>query len=461
MAFCFRSNFCYAEAKECVNCKVYGWKQPADTSDLKRCSSCKVVWYCGEQCQKEHWQKTHKNHCKYLAGRKVLPKSKHDEATCLVCQEEMEAKACSGCCWQCNPVLPCTLSVGNNLLSTNHCETIGQFSHIPLAEMTGQFHSKVEATLATMMRIMLKMKMTRHAMWNVEKETSDQLYQMLSELRVLFRKFSVVVGGPDGVQGDSFLCPELFEAMDKINLTIRDVDYHNDSQYMPWDTLKVLASFLLGAQEIIGRTAADLLGVPDLSETAQNMRVTVPKFFRLWENVLKLLSRNLVPISQLVEVLCDGNTTQECFGCSVQVSVENLVVNYFGELSAPPNTPILLFNYILLATSCGRRDCFNSAVTAKLKKTIDPIFVVYIQFSELYRNDICDYCGGFNKEVRGFRCAGCKTKLYCGMGCYEKDTVHHTLCEKGDGRKKKKGTDRRREEGKKRIESLPKPEDYL
>ena len=72
--------------------------------------------------------------------------------------------------------------------------------------------------------------------------------------------YSVVVGGPGGVLGDSFLCPELFEAMDKINLVIRD-----ENQHRPWDTLKVLALFLLGAQEIIGRTAADLLGVPDLS----------------------------------------------------------------------------------------------------------------------------------------------------------------------------------------------------
>jgi len=358
-------------------------------------------------------------------------------------------------------VLPCTLSDANNHLSINHCETVGKFPHIPLAEMTGHFYSKVETTLATMMRIMLKMKKTSHAMWTVEKETSDQLYQILSRLRVLVRNFSVVVGTPGPILGDSFHCPELFEAMDKINLAIRDVDYYNENQYRPWDTLKVLAIFLMGAKDIIGRTAADLLGVPDLSDSVQTMRVTVPNFFRLWDNVLKLLSNNLVPISDLVEVLCDGNTTRECFGCGDQVSVENLVVNCFGQLSSPPNTPILMVNLILLVTSCGRLDCFNPAFTAKMKKAIDQVFVVYIQFNELYRNDICDYCGEFNKEVRGFRCAGCKSKLYCGRGCYEKDTVHHTLCEKGDGRKKKKGTDKRREEGKKRIERLPKPEDCI
>lgn len=32
------------------------------TEDLKRCFGCKKVFYCGKQCQKQHW-KEHKPHC--------------------------------------------------------------------------------------------------------------------------------------------------------------------------------------------------------------------------------------------------------------------------------------------------------------------------------------------------------------------------------------------------------------
>lgn len=32
------------------------------TEDLKRCFGCRKVFYCGKQCQKQHW-KEHKPHC--------------------------------------------------------------------------------------------------------------------------------------------------------------------------------------------------------------------------------------------------------------------------------------------------------------------------------------------------------------------------------------------------------------
>ena len=36
------------------------------------CSRCKLLVYCSPICQLEHYNKTHKNHCKYLAGIKVF-----------------------------------------------------------------------------------------------------------------------------------------------------------------------------------------------------------------------------------------------------------------------------------------------------------------------------------------------------------------------------------------------------
>ena len=51
---------------KCANCLVFGWKhrQPAP---LKQCSRCKVLQYCSESCQEEHWKLVHKHHCKKLA----------------------------------------------------------------------------------------------------------------------------------------------------------------------------------------------------------------------------------------------------------------------------------------------------------------------------------------------------------------------------------------------------------
>ena len=81
-------------------------------SALKRCSKCKLATYCSEQCQKEHWHNTHKNHCKYISKKKVLATATHDNSACVACKEESQAgkemvsEACSS-------ALPCTMSPAN------------------------------------------------------------------------------------------------------------------------------------------------------------------------------------------------------------------------------------------------------------------------------------------------------------------------------------------------------------
>ena len=50
----------------CANCSVFGWPQPKDLATLKRCSKCRVLWYCGELCQKEHWERVHRDHCRLV-----------------------------------------------------------------------------------------------------------------------------------------------------------------------------------------------------------------------------------------------------------------------------------------------------------------------------------------------------------------------------------------------------------
>mmetsp|Transcript_95754 Transcript_95754/g.194685 ORF Transcript_95754/g.194685 Transcript_95754/m.194685 type:complete len:577 (+) Transcript_95754:64-1794(+) len=46
----------------CASCK----KSLVDNKDSKRCSRCMSVYYCGKECQTEHWVKGHKTECKYL-----------------------------------------------------------------------------------------------------------------------------------------------------------------------------------------------------------------------------------------------------------------------------------------------------------------------------------------------------------------------------------------------------------
>jgi hypothetical protein len=77
---------------KCANCAVYDWKQAANVN--LRCSRCKVMSYCGKECQLEHWAKHHKQQCKALAGRKPEPLAQHRGAACPTCQAPDGPLAC-------------------------------------------------------------------------------------------------------------------------------------------------------------------------------------------------------------------------------------------------------------------------------------------------------------------------------------------------------------------------------
>ena len=73
----------------CYNCDIYEWKQPEDSSIIKKCAKCEFVNYCSSQCEEEHWENIHKHHCKYLGKEEVLEKSIHEKEDCPACQEEL------------------------------------------------------------------------------------------------------------------------------------------------------------------------------------------------------------------------------------------------------------------------------------------------------------------------------------------------------------------------------------
>ena len=161
---------------KCVNCENFDWEQPEDKSTILKCSKCKMIYYCSKQCQQEHWEKVHKKHCRYMAETKVLAKSWHDESTCLVCREVTEDMSKPD-----SPVLPCTMALANQGMMKT-CEA-AYSPGLPLAEMTGQFRTKVEATVTIMMRILLKMRLTKHTVWDTDPSSAGKLYAMLGYVR--------------------------------------------------------------------------------------------------------------------------------------------------------------------------------------------------------------------------------------------------------------------------------------
>ena len=51
----------------CANCSAFQWRQ-TEPAALRQCSRCKVLKYCSDDCQVEHWKLVHSKHCKKLAA---------------------------------------------------------------------------------------------------------------------------------------------------------------------------------------------------------------------------------------------------------------------------------------------------------------------------------------------------------------------------------------------------------
>ena len=426
---------------ECINCKIFGWKQPEDRSIIKS--------------RKEHWHNAHKHHCKYLAKKKELPNAKHNNDTCLVCKEETKVgkKVVSK---SNNMTLPCYMSTNNqkfmNIAKNIGVDGIRQYDKLhakPLGEMTGVYLSKLDATFALMLRILVKMKNTKHIIWSTHKPSVVKMFRILREVREnewwcqMFTKPGSTQH--NGVAFDEFTSIEFVDALKDIDT----LDFPTPDSL--WTTLKILFSFSYGSMDVAGSLFVDYLGATSMPNEIEEIRMTHMKFHKLWENLLDKMNQGLVPMTTLVDVLCEGNPVQQCHECGVQVTLQAVVVLH-GAYRYYPGIPVLMFGTGLAFSLCGDHCCFQKFVRGPFTRARQQMLVLYRRLQWEYGGELCDYCAGISQEVKSHRCATCKTKVYCRVECLEKDKVHLMLCKDGETRKMKPSSGSRREEGKTALE---------
>jgi len=452
--------------KFCYNCFVFDWKQPhMDT--LKRCKECRLVWYCDEMCQKEHWHNTHKKQCKYLSKKKVLRNAMHEETTCRVCKEEAGVGR-EEMSKESNPILPCIMSRANKELMNIDGSFLGMLC-VPMAEMTGIFHTKLERLLVTFMRILVKMKMTKHSLWQGSRTAvlASDLYKKLWHGRIdhLWRVFSFKKPGPlDGQLAFESLATfkdigELMQAIEKIRIAaaLRGIipDEEFPSLFKPMETIKVLTALLCTGVSYLQMSmiAADCVGVSGIPEEIMRFRTTFVQFNKMRDNVLNLLSGKLIPYCCLVvDGICDKNPVQQCTVCREEIIIRKVAAANISICIY--NDPVIVLYESVTYALCGRETCCD-----RLWKAEGPFDAGRKKLNEQYFalagdhiKELCDYCGKLNHKAKGLRCGGCLTKLYCGVECQVKDTYHlQSKCERGDKRKKKRSDPSRKKEGYKEL----------
>jgi len=437
------------QEKHCFNCSYNRWQQPEDETSIQQCAKCKMVTYCSKECQKEHWHNVHKEHCKYLSKQKVLPKSWHDKAACLVCKEETAAGKIAlsrpG-----NPVWACTLS------SANHGPTLGSLP-FPLAEMTGQFVSKFEATISIMMRLLLKMKLMGHPAWTMNSTRAELLYKELAEAREMcWKLFLIFKPGPRVDEASTYILNiicmvNIYKLTEVTDSELKAAKFVEQDEFKPWDTFLMLTVFLDRSYLDNGKRNAEYLGLPDKMEDHARIRITSAKFNYLWEKIVDKLQDRMVPFLTLVEVLCGGELSQSCYGCSEELTVGGVS---YGINMQCVDGPVLVFGLATCLSVCGKL-CLQQC-RARILETEKDVEGTYLKIYAKYWKDRCDYCAMHYQGVRGKRCSRCLTKVYCGEDCRDQDwEVHKLVCREGEvERKKKTGQQERKQEGRDMINHL-------
>ena len=463
--------------RACANCENYDWSQPADLGKLMTCSKCKFISYCSKECQLEHWVKVHKQHCKYLAGLKLLPQSRHDPAHCHTCERQAEigedqiVKAT-------NPSLPCIfptlITFVPVLCQPDHGNGNRTSANLPfqMGEMSGKFPTRAEQTISIICQLLYKMKLIKHPAWTILPEASKQLSSLLNCIKRLIWDFYIkIVPGHklditiQNMLTDNSSSPglikEVFAEVDKIDEKLAAVKFMDKSVYRPWDAVKLLLGVLYQFSFDYQRKDAERLAGEEMlrnvmCRNAFKLRVSSAQFSDMWSQLLETMTGKLVPYIDLVKITCEGQLNQVCCGCSKEIHVLEVFFNRRTEIECKKVVPFK-FQGDVTACFCADVVCFDQVVGSRFWHTSNFIAHVYSKLSLDLSYHRCDHCFLPSKDSI-HRCTGCLTKLYCGELCRDEDwgKVHSQVCKRGEKRKKKGGKQQRKEDVKTYIEEIVK-----
>ena len=432
------------DSKKCANCPSYKWPQLDNLAVYKRCAGCKILYYCSQECQVEHWHKVHKFHCKYLSGKKEKKNSKHDPKKCKFCcnADKMGDKAIEssdigvlGC--------PVRKDIVSSLLFNQ-----GQSSEAPTpvqsGEMTGVFPSFLEHTLYSMLRILNKILYVNKYQFNDLQEIRWKLVVEVSDLRMYVRHNYCYLTAReiDLLELPLDRVAPLVKTFNDI-LCRKGLDMQDSLRLM--DTFVTLCQLLFS---VISRnveiSSSFVSGIYyEFSETDIKNK---------WTKILEALDSDEWTYKKLLAILLPNDMTyHNCFGCGEVVEAEYF--RYF-EVWCDDSKPGFVEGSIYFVSTIfpigfficqvyERSEClmklmnFYSANTVfKPFNTPNTIMYEYHESSLMYR---CDNCFKFAAKVH--RCSKCLTKLYCGEDCRDEDwSIHQLVCVKDKRKKKDNGS---------------------
>jgi len=372
---------------KCVNCLVFNWGQPEDPTTLRKCKQCKVVQYCSESCQKEHWNLVHKKQCKKIASAIAFYREIGDD-----------------------------YGVSRAL-----------FLHHPFPALELQGNPK--ATLVMLaLKVLDEMQFRNQSVYT---KVSSKLAQLQAEMT----KFMATTWANKKIFPEKFcsFCDvsEIYFLYTETSITADKELFGQDL----WSTLHLVLGRLpsCDAVEMLNSLKGPREVVP--AKLWIGLQQEVGQFpSRVAELIQALSGEQLPSYQELLKIFCGGNLSQACTFCSTRKHVVAVSEEVKGCFVGFPAVSILPFLPPLF--DCGAKTCKEKHVS----KTID-LTQLYCGLSATrakLQSRRCDYCFMLAEKVH--RCGECLTKNYCSRECLLKDSGenHSKFCHKGEEERKVK-----------------------
>ena len=383
--------------------------------------------------QEEHWVKVHKQHCKFLSGKRTADGTKHDPDTCKSCQEDLgEVKKPDNAMYGCHYNFFCTTVNGKSLMGVEVKSKEGDLIQVPTPfswSPSPAKSSRIERTVFVMQRVLFKMHMTKHKITLKYPEEMNILRQVLPIIQGNCWQTAIYYPREAWPELSLHLVTGWFKTyglnpiFEKIGCDKNMAAYRDPFDL--WAIFQMLAGFIYNRLD----TSMKVLEKVPVESYPEEVKVLVKNLsadrqFFIWDQVLGALGDHLVPYSHLVEIFCWNETRRSCDACQKDTTIEMVKQEVGGDLELRP----FISEYAGWVT-CHREACF----TKIRKHYADTVALLLGTFIEKQRSSFkCDNCFFLCEKVH--RCGRCLTKQYCSKECKSEDwkRIHEKVCKPGD-----------------------------
>ena len=274
---------------------MYKWRQQEGKITL-RCGGCKIFFYCGKDCQEEHWKKTHRQHCKHLSKLKEEYNSQQD------------------------------LDSDLQLLSSVTRDPI----------------DLVERVIRVMQGLLVKIKLSKHSVTEIV-----EVEKLLDDLEETRAKIYVqrLLNPKELHLSKMFTFPEISKG---------------NKNLKTWEILNVLRWLLLQLSLIrldqVLKSPEKSLPTK-WRETSR--RVREGPFLMIVEKILEALERQVILQSELANIACEGKLKQNCTVCQKEITVTGIwsPLEVGDTVPLAASVRLYILDACVITFSCGSAEC--------------------------------------------------------------------------------------------------------